>query len=48
MKNYIKPILDLSKISPDKNIAQGGLSDWLDDNRVSNYENAITTWEFQS
>ena len=48
MKKYIKPIIDLSKITPDTKIAQVGLSGWLDDNQVNDYENSITTCEFSS
>ena len=48
MKKYLKPIMDLSIITPDTKIAQSGLAEWLDNNQVTEYENSITTCEFSS
>ena len=48
MKNYIKPNMDLTKITPDATIAATtGLSSWLEGNELNAAEN-ITTFEYIS
>ena len=47
MKNYIKPNMDLTKITPEATIATTGLSSWLEGNELNAAEN-ITTFEYIS
>ncbi len=47
MKNYEKPIINTNDIFADKDIATG-LTDWLEDNSVSDASNTITTYQYQS
>ena len=47
MKNYIKPNMDLLKITPEATIANTGLSSWLEGNELNAAEN-ITTFEYIS
>ena len=46
MKNYIKPNMELTKITPEVTIATG-LSEWLEGNELNAAEN-ITTFEYVS
>ena len=48
MKNYIKPELLKIIISANCDIAEGGLGQWLDDNSMGEYNDSITTYEYNS
>lgn len=48
MKQYIKPNLDLKSISFDKELANAGLSGWLDANLGGDYDQVVTTYQVVS
>ena len=48
MKKYIKPELVEAIVSANTSIANGGLADWLDDNKMGTYEDSITTYQYNS
>lgn len=46
MKNYVKPNLNQINISVNNEIAS--LNDWLSTNGLTEYQNSITTYEYNS
>ena len=47
MKKYIKPNLDLNNISSNENMA-ASLNEWLMTTGLTEYEQSVTTYEYNS